>query len=138
MFQDGVCVLFGLWFTVIKLSKQQNRTRTTPSTALRTTPQTILGRRDSPWMGSEAHNFSVEFPSGSPPRTGTFTIWNRTRNRTRHSLTFYKTLLKFLLRSVLWRDPLGCAPWSYGSAYHSGRDGYENISLEPPICTCDN
>ena len=67
---------------VFQLSKQQKRTRTTPqpySEPLRT----VLGQRISPWKSCEAVALSVGFSTGNPPKIGTFTAWNRTRNRTR-------------------------------------------------------
>ena len=44
--------------------------------------RTVLGQRDSPWKSFEAVALLVGFPSGNPPKIGTFTAWNRTRNRT--------------------------------------------------------
>ena len=50
---------------VFQLSKQRNRTRTTPSAVLRITPEprpTALGPRDSLWKGLEALAFLVGCP----------------------------------------------------------------------------
>ena len=63
-------------------SKQQNRTQTTSSTVLGT-PQNRTRTKNSPSKSFEAVALLVGFSTGSPPKIGTFTAWNRTRNHTR-------------------------------------------------------
>ena len=67
---------------VFQLSKQQNRTRTNSSTVLVTPPNRTRTKK-FPWKSFEAVAFLVGFSTGNPPKIGTFTAWNRTRNRTR-------------------------------------------------------
>ena len=73
---------------VFQLSKQQNRTRTTSSTILGTPPNRTRTKkfhleelRGSCFFCRVA--FFIEFFTGNPPTIGTFTAWNRTRNRPR-------------------------------------------------------
>ena len=66
---------------VFQLSKQQNCTWTTSSTVLRTPPNHT--RTNSLWKSFDAVAFFVGLSTGNPPKIGTFTAWNRTRNRTR-------------------------------------------------------
>ena len=67
---------------VFQLSKQQNRTRTTSSTVLGTPPNRTRTKK-FPLEAFEAVALLVGFSTGNPPKIGTFTAWNRTRNRTR-------------------------------------------------------
>ena len=66
----------------LQLSKQQNRARTTSSTVLGPL-RTVLGQKNSPQKRCEAIALLVGLSTGNPPKIGTFTAWNCTRNRTR-------------------------------------------------------
>ena len=61
---------------VFQLSKQQTRIRTTSSSILATPPNCIRTKRFF-------LNLLIGFPSGNPPKIGTFTAWSRARNRAR-------------------------------------------------------
>ena len=68
---------------VFQLSKQQNRTRTTSSTVLGTPPNRTRWQRIPLRRALRRFAFLVGFSTENPPKIGTFTAWNRTRNRTR-------------------------------------------------------
>ena len=67
---------------VLQLSKQQNRTPL----------RTVLGHRNSPQKSFEVVALLVGFSPGNPLTIGTFTAWNRTRNRPRTPLERFLSL----------------------------------------------
>ena len=68
---------------VSQLSKQQNRTRTTSSTVLETPPNRTRTKKNPLRKALRRFAFLVGLSAGNAPKIGTFTAWNRTRNRTR-------------------------------------------------------
>ena len=68
---------------VFQLSEQQNRTRTTFPTVLGTPPNRTRTKTFPLEKSFEAVALLVGFSTGNPPKIGTFTAGNRTRNRTR-------------------------------------------------------
>ena len=68
---------------VFQLSKQQNRTRTTSSTVLETPSEPYSDKEIPLRRALRRFALLVGFSTGNPPKIGTFTAWNRTRNRTR-------------------------------------------------------
>ena len=70
-------------FTVFQLSKQQNCTRTTSSTVLGNPPNRPRAKKFPLEKCFDAVALPIGFSTGRPLKIGTFTAWNRTRNRAR-------------------------------------------------------